>query len=74
MTRSPLRTQQSTSKSTRRLASVQHTARRQDTAQTRAHTLSDYTTHLRASNNKRGRPYTEKTITTYAKAARTLDR
>jgi hypothetical protein len=36
--------------------------------------LSDYATHLRASNNKRGRPYAEKTVTAYTKAARTLDR
>ncbi|MET7904107.1 recombinase XerC [Streptomyces sp. NPDC005355] len=35
--------------------------------------LSDYATHLRASNNKRGRPYAEKTVTAYTKAARTLD-
>ncbi|MEU6702918.1 tyrosine-type recombinase/integrase [Streptomyces wuyuanensis] len=36
--------------------------------------LADYATHLRASNNKRGRPYAEKTVTAYTKAARTLDR
>ncbi|WAX79961.1 tyrosine-type recombinase/integrase [Streptomyces sp. KMM 9044] len=36
--------------------------------------MSDYATHLRASNNKRGRPYAEKTVTAYTKAARTLDR
>ncbi|MEU0134728.1 site-specific integrase [Streptomyces sp. NPDC006296] len=36
--------------------------------------LSDYATHLRASNNKRGRPYAAKTVTAYTKAARTLDR
>ncbi|MGV9238008.1 MULTISPECIES: tyrosine-type recombinase/integrase [unclassified Streptomyces] len=40
----------------------------------RAHVLSDYATHLRASNNKRGRPYAPKTVTAYTKAARTLDR
>lgn len=74
MTRSPLRAQQSTSKSARRLTSVPSPDARQDAASARAHTLSDYATHLRASNNKRGRPYAEKTVTAYTKAARTLDR
>lgn len=74
MTRSPLRTQQSTSKSARRLTSVRSTHEREDAASTRAHVLSDYATHLRASNNKRGRPYAEKTVTAYTKAARTLNR
>lgn len=74
MTRSPLRAQQSTSKSARRLTSVPSPEAREDSAETRAHTLSDYATHLRASNNKQGRPYAEKTVTAYTKAARTLDR
>lgn len=74
MTRSPLRAQQSTSKSARRLTSVPSSGEREDAAASRAHTLSDYATHLRASNNKRGRPYAEKTVTAYTKAARTLDR
>ncbi|NEB63509.1 site-specific integrase [Streptomyces diastaticus] len=74
MTRSPLRAQQSTSKSARRLTSVPSREAREDSADTRAHMLSDYATHLRASNNKRGRPYAEKTVTAYTKAARTLDR
>lgn len=32
----------------------------------------EYVIHLRASNNKHGRPYQEKTIRTYAEAVRTL--
>lgn len=36
--------------------------------------LSDYATHLRASNNKHGRPYQEKTVTTYVKAVKALER
>ncbi|MBQ0963453.1 site-specific integrase [Streptomyces sp. RK23] len=74
MTRSPLRAQQSTSKSARRLTSVPSREAREDSADVRAHVLSDYATHLRASNNKRGRPYAPKTVTAYTKAARTLDR
>ncbi|MFM9633857.1 tyrosine-type recombinase/integrase [Streptomyces galilaeus] len=74
MTRSPLRAQQSTSKNARRLTSVPSPEAREDAAASRAHTLADYATHLRASNNKRGRPYAEKTVTAYTKAARTLDR
>ncbi|MEU8853132.1 site-specific integrase [Streptomyces sp. NPDC048556] len=36
-------------------------------------TAQDYATHLRASNNKHGRPYQEKTVTAYCKAVRALD-
>jgi hypothetical protein len=35
--------------------------------------LSDFTLHLRASTNRSGRPYQERTITTYADAVVSLD-
>ncbi|WP_405678104.1 site-specific integrase [Streptomyces sp. NBC_01511] len=35
--------------------------------------LSEYATHLRTVNNRYGRPYQEKTVTAYTKAARALD-
>ncbi|MEU5341289.1 site-specific integrase [Streptomyces sp. NPDC020766] len=35
--------------------------------------LADYETHLRTSNNKRGRPFAEKSVRSYVKAARALD-
>ncbi|MET8976239.1 tyrosine-type recombinase/integrase [Streptomyces sp. NPDC004539] len=44
-----------------------------DQSEVRAAFLSDYATHLRASNNKHGRPYQEKTVTAYTKAVRALD-
>ncbi|MFD8396246.1 hypothetical protein ACFV2N_45460 [Streptomyces sp. NPDC059680] len=44
-----------------------------DASDVRQATAQDYATHLRASNNKHGRPYTEKTVTAYTKAVRALD-
>jgi len=40
----------------------------------RAGTLAEYTVHLRTTTNRHGRPYQEKTITAYTKAAGALDR
>lgn len=44
------------------------------TSEVRLATAQDFATHLRASNNKHGRPYQEKTVTAYTKAVRALDR
>ncbi|WP_329306956.1 site-specific integrase [Streptomyces sp. NBC_01260] len=44
-----------------------------DQSAVRAAFQQDYATHLRASNNKHGRPYQEKTVTAYCKAVRALD-
>ncbi|MFD0429162.1 hypothetical protein ACFQ60_19495 [Streptomyces zhihengii] len=65
--RSPLRA----SKSTRTLRAIPS-----DGAETgqRTAALQDYATHLRASNNKHGRPYQEKTVTAYVKAVKALDK
>ncbi|WP_328755053.1 site-specific integrase [Streptomyces sp. NBC_00269] len=66
--RSPLRASKTTASPLRAVP--------QDPSQSevRAAFLSDYATHLRASNNKHGRPYQEKTVTAYTKAVRALDR
>ncbi|MEV5983603.1 tyrosine-type recombinase/integrase [Streptomyces sp. NPDC052051] len=70
--RSPLR---STTGKTTTLRAVQSLPADTDQgADERAVTLSEYATHLRATNNKRGRPYQEKTVTAYVKAAHTLNR
>jgi len=40
----------------------------------RAGTLAEYTVHIHTTTNRHGRPYQEKTITAYTKAAVALDR
>lgn len=67
--RSPLRASQGTSRAT----TLRAIPTDPDHSEVRQATLSDYATHLRASNNKHGRPYQEKTVTAYTKAVRTLN-
>lgn len=46
--------------------------RRATPVHTRAQIISEFETHLRASTNRKGRPYAEKTIHAYVAPARTL--
>ncbi|MEU9322203.1 tyrosine-type recombinase/integrase [Streptomyces canus] len=67
--KSPLRASQGTARTT----ALRAIPTDPDQSEVRAAFLSDYATHLRASNNKHGRPYQEKTVTAYTKAVRALD-
>ncbi|MEU8869318.1 tyrosine-type recombinase/integrase [Streptomyces umbrinus] len=67
--KSPLRASQGTGRATTLRAIPQDP----DTSEIRQATTQDYATHLRATNNKHGRPYQEKTVTAYCKAVRALD-
>lgn len=67
--KSPLRASQGTVRAT----SLRAVPTDPDASDIRQATAQDYATHLRASNNKHGRPYTEKTVTAYTKAVRALD-
>lgn len=69
MRRSPLRSAQRSNAQTPLRIVSQHVR----DAHTRALTLADYETHLRTTVNKRGRPYAEKSVRSYVKAAKALD-
>lgn len=66
--KSPLRASQGASSTNLRAIPIDP-----DQSEVRQATAQDYATHLRASNNKHGRPYQEKTVTAYSKAVRALD-
>ncbi|MFD3560115.1 tyrosine-type recombinase/integrase [Streptomyces sp. NPDC058686] len=68
--KSPLRAASTTTASTTTLRAIPADP---DASDVRQATAQDYATHLRASNNKHGRPYTEKTVTAYTKAVRAVD-
>ncbi|MET8975893.1 tyrosine-type recombinase/integrase [Streptomyces sp. NPDC004539] len=68
--KSPLRASQGTTRS----AALRVIPQDPDTSEVRAAFLSDYATHLRATNNKHGRPYQEKTVRSYVESVRALDR
>ncbi|MGW3753816.1 tyrosine-type recombinase/integrase [Streptomyces sp. NPDC005134] len=65
--RSPLRASKATP------ATLRAVPTHQGQSATRGALRADYATNLRASNNKHGRPYQEKTVTAYGKAVLTLD-
>ncbi|WP_155056964.1 tyrosine-type recombinase/integrase [Streptomyces blattellae] len=67
--KSPLRASQGSARS----AALRVIPTDPDTSEVRQTTAQDYATHLRATNNKHGRPYQEKTVTAYCKAVRALD-
>ncbi len=67
--KSPLRASQGTTRG----AALRVLPTDPDTSEVRQGTAQDYATHLRATNNKHGRPYQEKTVTAYSKAVRALD-
>ncbi|WP_405559108.1 tyrosine-type recombinase/integrase [Streptomyces canus] len=67
--KSPLRASQGTTRST----ALRAIPSQPDQSDIRQATLSDYATHLRASNNKHGRPYQEKTVRSYVESVKALD-
>ncbi|NUV61939.1 tyrosine-type recombinase/integrase [Streptomyces sp. CAI-85] len=67
--KSPLRASHGTTRTT----TLRSIPRQPDRSDIRQATAQDYATHLRASNNKHGRPYTEKTVRSYVEAVRALD-